>query len=273
MKLRRLILLSASLSLSLTSTASALCNRVYVWGLATNSITEKEKTISISQLASALSNEIKKRMDCIFTDIPMTFEKVPKEFRNHRIDGFAFTFVHSSLTENADTLVLYRTQRILLLAKKYYRPGITVSQYLHDKSLRFAAVTGGRLFFLPEEIDYLRKQKRLIENPFPDDVAGLVANGKAQATITSPSYLTRYHKDNLFQDKLVEIPDPDGFLDIALFLSKKRINAAEKAKFIEVIDQMKKDGTIKKVLLNYVSEDYFNKYYQIDVPTLPAQTK
>ena len=252
------IFLSAGLLLQPLA-SSANCGREFKVGTSAGIIVKQNE--GVNDLADMLWSEIKKRTDCTFSERPLSLTKALDEINNHRIDIVAFAFKDSKWEQSADFQSIYSVDRILLIAKKFYKPQLSVSDYLKNSEIVFGTTSGGMLYMKNEELTQLDKAKRVKFDPFPDGVLQLLAQNKVQAAFVTPAVYRRYLKPfNL--GKVVEpVGDPENSLSLSLYFSKKRVSAKEQAIFLTAIKQIQQDGTLRKILLRFVTEEDLKKYY------------
>jgi polar amino acid transport system substrate-binding protein len=241
--------------------APAVCKRAYVVGLNVAAVAKKKA--GISALSSEIFNEIKRRVGCIYNEKPLSFTRALEDLRNHRIDMYAFAFANPEWATHAKSESIYKVERMLLVQKKIYNKDLTVEDYLHNPKLKFAVISGGIFFTKTTEIARLEKENRAVFDPFPDGALELFRQGKVEAVFTSPTYYRRYEKEFDLASFSKLVNDPATKLDLCLFFSNNRVSVKEQESFAKAIEGMRRDGTLKKILIKYVGEDDFEKYYHL----------
>lgn len=236
------------------------CARVFTLGFNGPAIS-KDKA-RIETLSTTLMTEIQKRMGCTFHQKDMPTTRGKEELRLHRIDFFAFSFVNADTTQYADPIPLYAVERILLVDKKVYKKEYTVSDYIQNPKITFAILSGGMLINNDKELKILQKGNRVVFDPFPDGILHLIVDGKAQAAFITNTFLKIHEKKHPVRAKSEMVIDGTK-VDLALLLSKKRVSPLEKAALQTAIASMRRDGTIRRILLQYVTADELAKYYQL----------
>ncbi|MDG0815759.1 transporter substrate-binding domain-containing protein [Bdellovibrio svalbardensis] len=239
--------------------AKALCNRVYSVGTNTDAVSKDKAGANL--ISIEIFNELKKRLDCVYNERVISFSRAAEDLRNNRIDIFAFSFTNESWSKFATSIPIYSVNRLLLVQNKFYKPGAKVADYLKDSKVNFAMLSGGSFFSSSVEIAALQKAHRATFVAFPDGVMDLLSKGKVQAAFTSPIFLRRYAIQYKIKEKTMVVADDSKRLELAIFFSKKRMKPLELKMFEKVIQDMKTDGTLKKIILKYVPEEDFNSYY------------
>lgn len=234
------------------------CSRIFVVGTNTDAVAKKNSDINL--LSTTLLSEIKKRVDCVYTERTLPFTKGIEDLRNNRIDLFAFVMLSPEWEQAGYPINIYSVNRILLVDKKFYKPDWTADDYLKSPKIKFSAISTG-MFYLKNEIAKLEAEKRVIYDPFPDTAMELFIHGKVNATLTSPTFYHRYIRQYPLMDMSYAVPDKFHPIKLSLMISKKRVTPAEEKIFTQAIESMRKDGTLKKIILRFVPEEDFKNYY------------
>jgi polar amino acid transport system substrate-binding protein len=235
------------------------CARTYIFGFNGPAIS-KDKT-SIEGLSGLMLEELKKRVGCVFDQKDMPTNRARDELRRHRIDIFGFAFVTPETKEFADTITVYSTKRILLVNKKFFKEGASVADYVNNPKIKFAIPSGGMRLHQEEELKILQKDNRVVFDPFPDGVLQLLYEEKVQATFITNTFMKIHEKKYPVKSKTEMITDGTT-VDLALWLSKKRISKKEREAFQQAISEMQQDGTIRRILLKYTTAKEIETYYK-----------
>lgn len=239
--------------------ASALCDRIFLVGSNTDSINRTKE--GVNRISIDILKEIKMRTNCVYTERLISFARAAEELRFNRIDIFAFAFSNPEWESFSRQLPIYSVSRLLLIDKKHYHKKLTIPDYLKNPKIKFGSLSGGSFFFQPEELEPLIKAKRVVFDSFPDGLIDLFEEGKLNAVFTSPVFLNRFKKQYKIDEKAMVLIDPKVKLEVSLFLSKKRVSDKEVQIFANAIKNMKKDGTLKKIILKYISQEDFDRFY------------
>jgi len=239
--------------------AEALCNRVFLVGTNTDSVDRSKE--GVNRVSIDILDEIQRRMDCVYSEKNISFTRAAEELRFNRIDIFAFAFTNPEWVTFSQHIPIYSVSRLLLIDKKYYQKNLKVSDYISNPAIKFGSLSGGSFFFHGDELEHLKKVDRVIYNTFPDGLIELLAQGKLQAVFTSPIFLSRFKKQYKLENKAAVVIDSNVKLELSIFFSKKRVSEKEIQVFTKAVEGMKKDGTLKKIILKYVPQEDFDKFY------------
>lgn len=247
------------------SHAAGNCKRSYSLGVAEDQLKRKSSINGKSALpgmATELLDEIKKRVNCVFDEVPLSPEKALVELQNYRLDIFAFSFTNESFRKVADEQIIYSTSRILLVDRKFYKPAWNVQDYLKSSKIKFGALSISNYWYSPDELRMLAAESRIAYSSKIEMNGHMLAKGKVQAIFTSPAFLHRMIEAKDILKTSVAIRDPAFRLTVALMLSKKRVSPEERDQFAKAIEGMRTDGSIEKILLHYVPAEDLKTYYK-----------
>lgn len=236
-----------------------VCYRNYFTGRNVSAVARTSQ--DLSEISTQFFALIKKKIPCTYNEQNLSFQKALKEFENYRLDLFAFAPINEVWLRYADPVVLYTTDRLLLINRKFYKKGLAPQDYLKNPKIRFIGIAGGHFYLNPNEVAQLEKQKRLIYDTFPDGVIERFSLGQADAAFTSPTYWNRHRQQFKLSEMSEMIRDSENQLPIALFISKKRLSEAEKTLFKKSVEELRKEGAFRKVLQKYVSDEDLNTFY------------
>ncbi|MNS92506.1 Bacterial extracellular solute-binding protein, family 3 [compost metagenome] len=241
--------------------AKALCNRIFLVGRNTDSVDRSKEGVNLVSID--IIKEIQRRTDCVYSEKNISFSRAAEELRHNRIDIFAFAFSNPEWGIFSQHVPVYGVSRLLLVDKKHYKQDLKVTDYLSNPKIKFGSLSGGSFFFQGDELEQLKKEERVVFDSFPDGLIELLMRGKLQAVFTSPIFLSRFKKQYNVEEKAAIIVDPSIKLELSIFFSKKRVSEKEIQIFTKAIESMKKDGTLKKIILKYVPQEDFDKFYSL----------
>jgi ABC-type amino acid transport substrate-binding protein len=223
----------------------------------------------LSGLTYDLIKEIERRDGCLFQQQPTEFPRMNDDFKNWRTDIIAFIAESDTLNNYGTFHQIFSVRRKLLLNKSFFVKGKKIGEYLNDPKIKFSNQIGAHPLVSDAELEVLKKQDRTVQAPSPNVSYQMIEDGRVQAAFTTPIlhyYYLSQHPG--IQDKVVQISDPDRKVVIGLYISKKRINGEEAARIQKVIEEMRKDGTLHKILLKYMKKEDIQEYE--GVPEKPA---
>ncbi|MNT18213.1 Bacterial extracellular solute-binding protein, family 3 [compost metagenome] len=221
---------------------------------------KRDSTGRSSGLAFDILEEISKRSGCQFIGSPVNFARAYEDFKYSRMDVFAITFPNPEWGRFAEHKIVYSSDRVLLLRKQGAPKEIVLSDLMKDKKIKFSGVIGAVLFFTPEEHAQLIREKRLVEAPDADSAVKLFLTGKTQVMLASPIFLNYLRQSKDF-DKIAFVFDKDHPINIGIYFSKLRVPPELKKMLFATIEEMKTDGTIKKILTRYLPPNDLHRYH------------
>lgn len=202
-----------------------------------------------------LVEEIKKRMGCNFVEESFPAPRAISDFSNYRTDMTGVVPHSEALDQWGIYVPLYSTARILVIRKSKYDAKKTIRQLVETKKTTFAIQIGGGFIYHPEELQILKKENRVLDVPNPPSSYKLISEGRVDAFFSSP-VINHYHMQMAKNpSELVTIRDPDKKLEVGIYLSKKKLSKTERDRLTQAIEDMKKDGTLKKLLLPYIDKE------------------
>ncbi len=110
--------------------------------------------------------------------------------------------------------------------------------------------------------NYLKKHKGAYKIAYLEDSANStqqIVNGRVQATLNDPVNQGQQIKENNLQDKLKIVGDPLEINYVYAAFQKNDEGAALRDKFDKTILELVKDGTLKKLSLELLGDDYASK--------------
>lgn len=245
----------------LASVGQAECRHSFSVGVLTDSPYYSAKPRNYATgLVRDLLEKIEKKVDCKFQETPLNYVRAYQDLKGSRIDLFAFSSRIPKWLDVADFKVVYSSTRFLVVRKDIFKKEFSLQSYLQNPKYKFGNLIGTSMFFLPDEMEKLVKENRIVQSSTAKGVVGLAASGKAQGYFVTPVYLRHLEKDAAFKTKFEVIPDPQTYIDIGIYVSKKRLSAGEREQLNKAVDEMRADGTVMTVLKKYVSEEDIKAY-------------
>lgn len=217
---------------------------------------------TVTGLTHDLLAEISSRMGCVFSQIPLDSPRMLEDFKRWRLDMVAFRAPLEELKPVGEYVPLYQAARKLIVAKALYDKSKKPADYLNDAKVKFGSQIGPRFFLADEEEKKLRGQGRLIAFPNPGNAYRQFVADRIQAMFSTPMIHSYYQREiPELSAKTMAIPDSTHPLTMGFYLSLRRISKTEAEKIKKVVQEMKQDGTLRKIVSRYVdSEDMI--YYQ-----------
>lgn len=245
----------------LASTGRAECRHKFTVGVLTDSPYYAAKPRNYATgLVRDLLEKIEKKIDCKFQETPFNYVRAFQELKSSRLDLFAFTSRIPAWLDVAEFKVIYSSTRSLVVRKDVFKKNLSLQSYVQNPKIKFGNLIGTVMFFVPEEIEKLVKENRIVQSSTAIGVVQLAASGKAQAFFVTPVYLRFLQKDATFSKNFEVIPDLESHIDIGLYLAEKRVPPNEREQLKKAIDEMRADGTVMEILKKYVTEDDIKAY-------------
>jgi ABC-type amino acid transport substrate-binding protein len=206
--------------------------------------------------------ELMRRTGCRYTEQPASHSAARENFMNNRVDVFGFTGPDPMMDKHGEYVEMVKLPRFLVINKKYLKSVDTFKSILQFRQILFGSVIAGNYFYTQDELDLLRKTKRLREVPSPADVFNSLIADRIQASLTVPLF-THYYLTRVKQrEKFEVIPDLHGdWTSVGFYLSHKRLSATERERLKKLIVDIRQDGTLEKIQQKY-NDPTDLKYYQ-----------
>lgn len=206
-------------------------------------------------------NELSHRLGCVVSQAPMDAPRMHDDFKNWRADIVGLVIPSEKFRASGEYVPVYTTVRKLLVNKAYYDPSRTVADYIKDGRIKFGDQIGTSFFLKPDEKSQLFGSGRIVEYPNPAIGYRQVASGRVQAMFTSPVVYNYYQKAiPAFVQNVVAVPDPKYEMQGGIYLSLRRISKSEAEQIKKAISDMKKDGTLRRIVAKYASAEDMNYY-------------
>ena len=240
--------------------AAADCKFKYKTGVNEDSAFFKRDASGVaSGLAWDILEEISKRTGCEFQGTPMNYVRALEEFRFSKIDVFALVTPQQDWNPFAEHFSVYVSDRVMVVRKDMTPKKLDLESVLNSKHIKFADIIGTSLFFTPEEKFKLEKEDRIVRFPNGDAAVKGLAAGKVQALFISPVYLNFLRKNPLYE-KIDFAFDSKHTIDVGVELSKMRMSESQRKTITKAISEMREDGTIKKILGQYLPPEDLVRY-------------
>ncbi|MEK2646522.1 substrate-binding periplasmic protein [Bdellovibrio sp. BCCA] len=231
------------------------CERRFLVGLNNFEPFAYRENGRLQGLAHDLIVIIKDKMGCQFIESELPRPSAVDQINHGRVDVLALMVRSSEYETGGNFIPFYNSQRELTVAKKVFARGKKIEDYLNDEKIKFAYMIGNRSVISESEETRLLKASRLVGVPTPDNAFRLLKEGRVQAVLFS-ALVTSYHtKKQKMEDQVEKVVDLSKKVQVGLYLSKRRVSAAEKQSFEKALDEMKKDGSFLRVFSKYMSEE------------------
>ncbi|MFV8248341.1 substrate-binding periplasmic protein [Bdellovibrio bacteriovorus] len=201
-------------------------------------------------------NELSVRLGCIVSQAPMDAPRMHDDFKNWRADIVGLVIPSEKFRSSGEYVPVYSTVRKLLVNKAFYDPARSIADYIKDGRIKFGDQIGTRFFLKLAEKDLLIGAGRIVEYPSPATGYRQVVSGRVQAMFTSPAVYNYYQKvipD--FNQNVVAVPDPEYEMQGGIYLSLRRISKSEAEQIRKAISDMRKDGTLRRIVAKYTSAE------------------
>lgn len=201
-------------------------------------------------------NELSHRLGCVVSQAPMDAPRMQDDFKNWRADIVGLVIPSEKYRASGEYVPVYRTVRKLLVNKAHYDRSRTITDYIKDSRIKFGDQIGTRFFLKTEEKDLLFGAGRVVEYPSPATGFRQLSSGRVQAMFTSPAIHNYYQKTipDLNQN-VIAIPDPNYDMEGGIYLSLRRISKTEADQIKKAINDMRKDGTLRRIVARYASAE------------------
>lgn len=139
----------------------------------------------------------------------------------------------------------------------------TRDEFLRDESLKMGATRAFKHGDAMEAfIEELRQKNRVVDVP-PSSIFEMLVRGRYAAVPVYP--LDSNYRDNLDTSRFTVMTDwfpTDKSLPRALLLSKKQFTKAQAQEWKTLVQQMKDDGTLRRIYTKYTSRETADKLMQ-----------
>lgn len=179
-----------------------------------------------------------------------------EQLATNRLDAVMLVAQNAVFEKSADFIQLWNVSREIVVAKSVYSKDKKVQSYVEDKKIIFGNVIGTRTSFTTEEEKELFKNQRLLEAVDLKSTFELLGKGRVQAILMSP-LLNNYYLNMLpNKEDFVRVGDPDDKhrVDAGIYTSKVRVKAKDRDNILKAIEQIRKDGTLAKIIRKYYGE-------------------
>jgi polar amino acid transport system substrate-binding protein len=223
----------------------------------------------VSGLTYDIVKDLEKRLGCTLQQQPAVAPRMLEDFKSWRTDIIAFIGVNDMFSRSGNFIELYSVHRRLVVINSSFVLNKKINEYVADQKIKFAGQIGTHPYITNDEIDILKKQNRIIQVPSPEVAYKMLMNGRLQAFFTSPvvhNYNLKTKKD--LKDKVTAISDPGFKNTVGLYLSKKRINAEEARHIKAAVEDMRSDGSLRKLVLKYIRPEDLQDYEFKLLPSL-----
>ncbi|WP_413293905.1 substrate-binding periplasmic protein [Bdellovibrio sp. HCB185ZH] len=206
--------------------------------------------------------EVGRRLGCKINEEPGSYSAILEGFVRHRVDITGLTTKSPKMENVGEFVEMYRVPRSLVVRKDSFGSHDSIETILKNPKITFAGIIGGLFFIKESEKEQLFKERRLREVPGPQEIFNALAEGRAQATFSSPAFTAYYLKRQNKMDQFKIIPDEKGeWQSLGFYLSTKRLSQDERERIRSIISNVRQDGTLLKIEKKYVNPvDYL--YYE-----------
>jgi polar amino acid transport system substrate-binding protein len=212
-------------------------------------------------------NEISKKTNCKFNFILMPRARSWIELKSGRIDISASGFM-SNERESYSYIIKMWNKKNFVLIRKNMKVN-TIEEFIKNKNLEVGIVRG--TFHgsknIEDFIEKLRKENRVQESSEQSNIYLKLANNRVQGIFGNMFVIKKYISEIKELQGNFEILDwasDDEKFKSGIFLSKKTFNNENFKKFEEIIDNLKKNGLIKKYIKKYLTEEEIIKFKVLD---------
>lgn len=198
---------------------------------------------------------LQQRMGCVFIEKDVARPIVVEQMRTGRMD-LAFLMSKNSDYDRSGTFFpIYSIKRELVIDKSHYAKEKSFHDYFGDKKVVFGTYIGSRTALKPAEESDLFRKRRVLEAVDLTSIYDFLKHKRIQAVMSSPM-INEYHIKRLkMEDQVVRILDEENPVVVGIYFSKRRISKNERAQIESAIESMKTDGTLIKLLMNYIPKE------------------
>ncbi|MFS4458232.1 substrate-binding periplasmic protein [Bdellovibrio sp. HCB2-146] len=175
----------------------------------------------------------------------------------HRIDAVMLVAQNAAFEKSANFIQLWNVSREIVVAKSIYSKDKKIQSYIDDKKVIFGNIIGTRTSLTSDEEKDLFKNQRLLEAVDIKSTFDLLSKGRVQAVLLSP-LLNNYYLNMLpNKNDFVRVGDPDDKhrVDAGIYTSKIRVKDEDRESILKAIEEIRKDGTLAKIIKKYYGED------------------
>ena len=208
-------------------------------------------------------NEVKKRSGCQFVTDVEPRARIWEELKNGKLD-FATSGIQTPERNEFAFFSNFVRYKIYVLIRKDVKEK-KMNDFINNKNLTFGAIRSFKhgSEVLDNMLDKLREQNRVEESTSQELLFKKLDKNRVQATISSVFSFKKYFNEIQGLESKVDIvdwiPEDHGF-NTAFLISRKTFNENEIKKWDNIIKEMVKDGTIKKIFKKYLTNKEITKY-------------
>lgn len=206
-------------------------------------------------LSNDLLESLQQRMGCIFIAKDLARPVAIEQMKIARLDLVFLLQRNREFDRFADFEPLYQTKRELMVQKSIYTTGKSVHDFFADKKVTFGNFIGSRTALTVGEQENLLKHHRLLESVDLPILFDSFKRKKVQAVMMTPLTNAYYAKKLQMEDQVIRIIDEHSTIEAGIYYSKRRISKAEKEKIEQALESMRADGTLLKLLSEYIPKE------------------
>lgn len=198
---------------------------------------------------------LQQRMGCVFIEKDLARPIVVEQMKTGRMDLAFLMSKNSEYDRSGYFFPVYTIKRELVIDKSQYAKEKSFGDYLSDKKVIFGSYIGSRTALKQSEEEELYRKRRLLEAVDLTSIYDFLKHKRIQAVMMSPM-INDYHIKRLkMEDQVVRILDNENTVEVGIYFSKRRISKTERAQIESAIESMKNDGTLLKLLMNYIPKE------------------
>mgnify|MGYP003824439227 CR=1 FL=1 len=202
--------------------------------------------------------ELARRTGYKFESEVMTRARIWHDIETGNLD-ISFSGIQTETRDKFSWFVHYiSVKNYTLINKEKAENILNAKDFIEKTSLKFGIVRSFKHGDKQDQwIATLKKLNRVEENPSVDILFLKLKMGNIDAVFSQSQVYSKYLKLFSMEDKVIIqdwTPGEKG-IPAGLVLSKKKFSRQDALKFYKIIQQMKRDGTLKKIYLKYLSEE------------------
>lgn len=198
---------------------------------------------------------LRERMGCVFIEKDLARPVVLEQMKTGRMDLAFLMAKNLDYDRSGIFFPIYLIKRELVVDKAFYSKEKSFADYLNDKKITYGTYIGSRAALKPAEESELFKKRRILEAVDVASIYDFLKHKRVQAVMMSPM-INDYHIKRLkIEDQVVRILDGENTVEVGIYFSKRRISKNERTQIEAAIESMKLDGTLLRLLMNYIPKE------------------
>ncbi|UOF01333.1 transporter substrate-binding domain-containing protein [Bdellovibrio reynosensis] len=207
----------------------------------------------LTGIAPDLISALRSKTGCIFIESEFSLPEIADKLVRGKSDIVLLAAKKSDIAATNFFVPLYTNTREIVVAKSVFVPNKTINDYIDDPRIKFAHLIGAWSTLDHEKETKLIKANRMIGIPGPEEAFGLLKEKRVQALLFTGIVNSYFIKKLEMENHSARVYDRTDKVEVGAILSTRRMNDDERRYMKLILDEIKADGTLLKILTKYVS--------------------